>query len=667
MIETIWPLSVLSCSREATSGGVQQNLIGLRTFVQEVLRRSKTTYSTLQVALYYLILIRSCIPKHDFTMEQSEDSLSCRAMQCGRRMFLAALILASKYLQDRNYSARAWSKISGLRTCEINQNEMAFLSAVNWKLHISERVFKRWNNIVLKYSPSAQVNTPRSYPPSAHTWKSIVPLLTPELDSFALGSLDLSDDSGYNSPGSNMSPPPVPIREKLPPLSAFKDATPTNPCTISRTPTPSHPYTVPPEIAAMSMGSTRKQTMPSLPRPAPLPTPDMTPQIGAICTPAVSASGFCPGRPAMGYAMAQVNSNCLARSTLDNPHEWAQYVPASHLLSMPPRQSPSAKSASSISSKSSPESVVSDNSSRSSRSSSISSVASSNCALPPPSLAVQATRRCANMQLCGLKKEQQRPANFEYDRGFEKSAAMESNRTPVASRGLLSSSSPTELAPRVHDRRLWEEYSETKRLDRENSIEFLSHFVKQSETSSVSAHEAAAALQDLAQSHPHHHSHPPPPPARPRPQRHDKRPRPNSMDDFTGMDGALQDIKDTSELQAAVRATIAPRCLGDIINKHSRLIEEDGKVVIDRKRADSFLEPKNGNKKPSLNIDDVDSEFLYQTKGKPTISRDSLPRKKARAGSHKRGRGIALTINRSIKEKMLDGRLGPGMWDGILD
>ncbi len=63
------------------------------------------------------------------------DSPASRALQCGRRMFLAALILASKWLQDRNYSARAWSKISGLQVSEINDNERAFLAAVNWKLH----------------------------------------------------------------------------------------------------------------------------------------------------------------------------------------------------------------------------------------------------------------------------------------------------------------------------------------------------------------------------------------------------------------------------------------------------------------------------------------------------------------------------------------------------
>ncbi|KAK2075251.1 hypothetical protein P8C59_009394 [Phyllachora maydis] len=150
IVETIWPTSSVPCRREAGSAGV----LPLRTFIQETLRRSKTSYSALQVALYYLVLIKSHVPHRDFTMEQPDDCYASRAIQCGRRMFLAALILSSKYLQDRNYSARAWSKISGLNVQEINQNEMAFLLAINWKLHITEEVYNRWIECVMRFTPS---------------------------------------------------------------------------------------------------------------------------------------------------------------------------------------------------------------------------------------------------------------------------------------------------------------------------------------------------------------------------------------------------------------------------------------------------------------------------------------------------------------------------------
>lgn len=125
-------------------------VLPLEVFIHETLRRSKTSYSTLQVALWYLMLLKCQLPKTDFTKEQGQST--CRAMQCGRRMFLAALMLASKYLQDRNYSTRAWSKISGLRVCEINENEMKYLQAINYKLHITKDVFDNWSRVVLTLS-----------------------------------------------------------------------------------------------------------------------------------------------------------------------------------------------------------------------------------------------------------------------------------------------------------------------------------------------------------------------------------------------------------------------------------------------------------------------------------------------------------------------------------
>ena len=607
MIETIWPLSVLSCSRDTVLGAKQQNLIGLRTFVQEVLRRSKTSYSTLQVALYYLILIQSCIPKHDFTMEQPEDSPSCRAMQCGRRMFLAALILASKYLQDRNFSARAWSKISGLRTCEINQNELAFLSAVNWKLHIPESVFHRWTDIVLKYSPSAQINgLPRSCPASSQTWKSIIPILTPELDNFDFGSSELSDDSGYNSPGSDMSPPPLPLREELSPCSTSNEPTPTNPYTIPRTLEPTPRET-----------NADEQILPPLPRLGPLPTPQLTPQTGAFCTPAVGASGLCTGRSSMSYAMAQIQNSCLARSTLDNPHQWRPNAPAPFPTSA--RRSSLAKSTSSMSS---PESMISDVSTRSSRSSSISSIASSNCALPPPRLAVQATRRCANMQLCGLREENERPVVADDDMSWEVFSASPdcyynnnyNNTGPKAFHDRCQSTTPT--------------------------------------NHSASTREAAAALRDLALNRKHDR---PQDQTRSRPQKCRKRSRPNSID---------------LSIQSCVRDLVAPRYLGELTNMGERN-EEDGTIIIpDDKIADSFLLPRcennnpNPNPKPTLNTADV--KFLNgKPKQKHAISREGMPRKRTCAGSDRGGREEARMMERLIRERELDssrGR-GPGMWE----
>jgi PHO85 cyclin-5 len=164
-VEAIWPNSSLDTRSEIDN----QRVLPLRTFIKETLRRSRTSYSTLQAALYYLILIK---PHVHGNIEQLEAMDNIQALQCGRRMFLAALILASKYLQDKNYSARTWSKACGLNTLEINQNNILFLKVIDWRLHIPDIIFQRWTAIVLNHGP----NSPPSPSASPSSYMANVPV-----------------------------------------------------------------------------------------------------------------------------------------------------------------------------------------------------------------------------------------------------------------------------------------------------------------------------------------------------------------------------------------------------------------------------------------------------------------------------------------------------------
>lgn len=208
-------------------------VIPLHIFVKETLRRSRTTLSTLQLALYYIYKIRNQVlaaqekirqdhlqqqhrqrqqnqqnqhqplsPNGSLDNYSSDDdtrqqrdyfhsisaahakaqiqknslpltppganhtptalsplSLSASTstspilaksepVGCGRRMFLAALILASKFQQDRTYSNKAWSKISGLPVAEINLNEITFLTLIDYRLFVSQAVFQKWVTIL---------------------------------------------------------------------------------------------------------------------------------------------------------------------------------------------------------------------------------------------------------------------------------------------------------------------------------------------------------------------------------------------------------------------------------------------------------------------------------------------------------------------------------------
>lgn len=439
IVEAIWPLSSVVCRNELGNKAV----LPLRTFIQETLRRSRTSYSTLQVALYYLILIKPHVPKHDFTMEQPDDKHECRALQCGRRMFLAALILASKYLQDRNYSARAWSKISGLNTAEINQNEIAFLLAVDWKLHITDEVFQRWTEIVLKYtppSPPAPGTSTQWYAQQSSNWKMVILKLNPELDNIE-GLI----------PTAQVNPSPRVLSRQRTMLSATNDALAmSGTCGLGYdsaelTPTPrsyNTPTTMEPIPATVY---TPGRLAPAL---GLLPTPRLTPQSSGYSTPAVSATSHFTGKAgAMGLAMAQAScvsaTQCLDRWPIPNTSSPQGYFPV--------RRS---SLATSISTASSPESMVSD-SSRTSRSSSISS-ASSLASAPAPNLGVQARFRSA--KLCS-ERSSLRPAITSVPEDYEENcltSSPESYTGPVGRLGDMSLDIPLaqrerELDEMAHD------------------------------------------------------------------------------------------------------------------------------------------------------------------------------------------------------------------------
>ncbi|KAE8853619.1 hypothetical protein HRS9122_00611 [Pyrenophora teres f. teres] len=374
LVEVIWQLSEPKSRCENASG---RGVLPLRMFIQETLRRSRTSYSTLQVALYYLILIKPHLPKHDFTMSQPED-MSLRALQCGRRMFLAALILASKYLQDRNYSARAWSKISGLKVCEINTNEMAFLEAVNWKLHIVDSIWEKWQEVVLQHTPTLPPPSPGASIPN--TWKDVIPMLTPDLDIVEL------------APKASATPVRASRRPQLS-ASPYRYPSPISYGSQESTPTPSL-YQVP-RFLEPKPDLIRTPSLPSLARLGALPTPSLTPQPMASNTPAASAMAFGSSRrPSMTSAMQQAQCSSLARTCVDqfNP-SMRTGLEAYHF---PSRRPSLALSNSSLSS--SPESMISDNS-RSSRASSISSVSSAGWAPNQSQAKLARLATCRNARL----------------------------------------------------------------------------------------------------------------------------------------------------------------------------------------------------------------------------------------------------------------------------
>lgn len=123
-----------------------------RGFCNEILKRSKATYSTLQISLFYVFRVKKVVHEKLYQrIKQQKQSTNMQTntqmddlMCCGRRMFLASLMVASKYLHDKNYHNKAWSKITGLDIKEINAAEMAFLKLIDYRLYVSKPTFDRW-------------------------------------------------------------------------------------------------------------------------------------------------------------------------------------------------------------------------------------------------------------------------------------------------------------------------------------------------------------------------------------------------------------------------------------------------------------------------------------------------------------------------------------------
>ncbi|KAH8551157.1 cyclin-domain-containing protein, partial [Umbelopsis sp. PMI_123] len=128
-------------------------VVSTSQFVREILKRSKSTYSTLQAALYYIFRIKDTvvdlIAKRKAAPVEQGSAQDC--IFCGRRMFLAAVMVASKFLQDKTYRNSAWAKISGLTTSEITYSEMAFLELIEFRLFISKDTFDMWHRMLTQH------------------------------------------------------------------------------------------------------------------------------------------------------------------------------------------------------------------------------------------------------------------------------------------------------------------------------------------------------------------------------------------------------------------------------------------------------------------------------------------------------------------------------------
>ncbi|KAJ2616901.1 PHO85 cyclin-5 [Coemansia sp. RSA 1365] len=70
--------------------------------------------------------------------------------KCGRRMFVAALICASKFITDYTYSNETWNKITRLPLRQISDMERAFLDMIDYRLYVDGTTYEKFHRLLAR-------------------------------------------------------------------------------------------------------------------------------------------------------------------------------------------------------------------------------------------------------------------------------------------------------------------------------------------------------------------------------------------------------------------------------------------------------------------------------------------------------------------------------------
>lgn len=118
----------------------------LPSFVANLFRQSKVSYSVLLAGLLYLLRFRHAL----LTKGPREAASRSKSMMDPRHplftfvVFVVALLLASKFLNDRHSSNGIWAETTGLSMGDLNRGEIFFLNVIDHRLHMENEVFQRW-------------------------------------------------------------------------------------------------------------------------------------------------------------------------------------------------------------------------------------------------------------------------------------------------------------------------------------------------------------------------------------------------------------------------------------------------------------------------------------------------------------------------------------------
>jgi len=106
--------------------------ISLLLFIQRVMRYLPATKELYIIALIYLDRVLAVNPDLCFTLFNAH------------RLFVSAILIASKFMDDLFYTNAFVSKVAGISSEELNRLEIEFLAAIRFSLYVKPEVFQSY-------------------------------------------------------------------------------------------------------------------------------------------------------------------------------------------------------------------------------------------------------------------------------------------------------------------------------------------------------------------------------------------------------------------------------------------------------------------------------------------------------------------------------------------
>lgn len=107
-----------------------------KRFCLQVLSSTQLTESAVYLGLKYICHLLESNP----SIEGAEGS--------EYRLFIVALMLANKFLDDNTFTNKTWSEVSGMKVQDLNIMESEFLEALEYTLFVRDDDYKKWKSIL---------------------------------------------------------------------------------------------------------------------------------------------------------------------------------------------------------------------------------------------------------------------------------------------------------------------------------------------------------------------------------------------------------------------------------------------------------------------------------------------------------------------------------------